>query len=202
MSTSDRETAALADLRRDIAVGVHARLPMAGSGGSLDLAAKAQQQLFGAGVLEPLLADGEISDVLVNGPGPVWIDRGQGVIDSGIRIDDERELRALAHRLVAACSRRLDDACPFADARLPDGTRVHAALPSVAPQGTTLSLRLPPRRVFSLDDLIALGKGGELIVPHAAIGNARMEQHNGWPSASQFIGEARAVYFGETLPRC
>ena len=157
MTTSERENAALAGLRRDIAVGVRRRLPMAGSGGSLDLAVKAQQQLFGAGALEPLLADGEISDVLVNGVGPVWIDRGHGVVDSGIRIDDERELRALAHRLVAACGRRLDDASPFADARLPDGTRVHAALPSVAPQGTTLSLRLPPRRVFSLDDLVALG---------------------------------------------
>ena len=167
MSSSERENDALAGLRRDIAAGVRARLPMAGTGGSLDLAAKAQQQLFGAGVLEPLLADGEISDVLVNGAGPVWIDRGYGVIASGIRIDDERELRALAHRLVAACGRRLDDACPFADARLPDGTRVHAALPSVAPQGTTLSLRLPPRRVFTLDDLVALGSvsptGAELL---------------------------------------
>lgn len=155
--TGDRESALLAGLRRDIAVGVRTRLPMAGTGRVLDLALRAQQQLFGAGVLEPLLDDGEISDVLVNGPGTVWIDRGQGVVDSGIRIDDERELRALAHRLVAACGRRLDDACPFADARLPDGTRVHAALPAVAPQGTTLSLRLPPRRVFSLDDLMALG---------------------------------------------
>jgi pilus assembly protein CpaF len=162
---SERRQQALAGLRREfagpvgperMAAGVRARLPMAGTGGALDAAITAQQQLFGAGVLEPLLAESDVSDVLVNGPGPVWVDRGHGVVDSGLRIDDEHQLRALAHRLVAACGRRLDDACPFADARLPDGTRVHAALATVASQGTTLSLRLPPRRVFTLDDLVRL----------------------------------------------
>ena len=167
MTGSAREQDALVGLRRDIALGVRARLPTVGTGGALDVARRAQQQLVGAGPLEPLLADDDVSDVLVNGAGTVWIDRGHGVVDSGVRIDDERELRSLAHRLVAACGRRLDDACPFADARLPDGTRVHAVLPAVAPQGTTLSLRLPPRRVFRLDELVAQGslppEGAELL---------------------------------------
>ena len=140
-----------------LAAMVRAGLPMAGTGGVLAAAGVAQQSLFGAGPLTSLLADPQVSDVLVNGPGPVWVDRGHGVVDSGARIDDEHELRALAHRLVAACGRRLDDAAPFADARLPDGTRVHAVLASIAPQGTTLSLRVPPRRAFTLDDLVGLG---------------------------------------------
>ena len=139
-----------------LAALVRAGLPMGGTGGVLAAASGAQQSLFGAGPLTSLLADPEVSDVLVNGPGPVWVDRGHGVVDSGVRIDDEHELRALAHRLVAACGRRLDEAAPFADARLPDGTRVHAVLASVAPQGTTLSLRVPPRRAFTLDDLVGL----------------------------------------------
>lgn len=111
----------------------------------------------GAGPLEPLLADPDVTDVLVNGPGPVWVDRGQGVVRSDVRIDDERTLRRLAQRIVVSCGRRVDDAMPYADARLPDGTRVHVVLPPLAPQGTTLSLRVPPRRTFSMDDLLRRG---------------------------------------------
>jgi pilus assembly protein CpaF len=105
-------------------------------------------------VLEPFLHQADVSDVLVNGPGPVWVDRGHGAEPTGVRIDDEQVLRRLAQRLAATCGRRLDDAVPFVDARMTDGTRLHAVLPPLATQGTTLSLRLPPRRTFSLDDLV------------------------------------------------
>src|SRR4051794_2457204 len=109
-----------------------------------------------AGPLTPLLHDPAVTDVLVNGPGPVWVDRGDGVRRTSLVIGDERSLRRLAQRLVAACGRRLDDAMPHAAARLPDGTRLHAVLPPVSPQGTCLSLRVPPRRTFGLDDLVAV----------------------------------------------
>ena len=150
----------IAGVRRDaaddtgVAGALRAALPLAGTGDLLAASRHAHIDLFGAGPLEPLLAHPDVSDVLVNGPGPVWVDRGEGVEDSGVRIDDEASLRRLAQRLVVACGRRLDDAAPFADARLPDGTRVHAVLPPVAPQGTTLSLRVPARRGFALDDLV------------------------------------------------
>jgi pilus assembly protein CpaF len=144
-----------------IASSVRAGLPLGGTGGVLSATRGAARDLFGAGPLEPLLAEPDVSDVLVNGPGRVWVDRGRGVEDSGLRISDEHELRALAHRLVAAAGRRLDDASPFADARLPDGTRVHAVLAPVAPQGTTLSLRVPPRKAFALADLVAAGSINE-----------------------------------------
>jgi pilus assembly protein CpaF len=108
----------------------------------------------GAGPLDVLLADEAVTDILVNGPGPVWVDRGEGVALAGLSIDDEATLRALAQRLATACGRRLDESAPFVDARLPDGTRVHAVLPPLAPQGTTMSLRVPPRRTFRLDDLV------------------------------------------------
>ena len=110
-----------------------------------------------AGPLAEFLHDAEVTDVLVNGPGPVWVDRGDGVRRTSVVIGDERSLRRLAQRLVAACGRRLDDAMPHADARLPDGTRLHAVLPPVSPQGTCISLRVPPRRTFTLDDLVATG---------------------------------------------
>jgi len=120
-----------------------------------------------AGPLATFLEDATVTDVLVNGPGPVWVDRGDGVRRTSVVIGDERSLRRLAQRLVAACGRRLDDAMPHADARLPDGTRLHAVLPPVSPQGTCLSLRVPPRRTFGLDDLVAAGSmppaGAELL---------------------------------------
>jgi pilus assembly protein CpaF len=111
----------------------------------------------GAGPLEPLLREPGVTDVLVNGAGPVWVDRGLGIERSDVVIPDEAGLRRLAQRLVTACGRRLDDAVPHADARLADGTRVHAILPPLSPQGTCLSLRLPPRRTFTLAELIAAG---------------------------------------------
>jgi pilus assembly protein CpaF len=87
----------------------------------------------------------------------VWVDRGRGPERTAISLPDEATARRLAVRLVAAGGRRLDDASPYADARLPDGTRVHAVLPPLSPDGTCISLRVPPRRTFTLAELVALG---------------------------------------------
>lgn len=141
--------------------------PLQGSTGLLDAIRLVEAEVVGAGPLEPLLQLPGTTDVLVNGPGPVWIDRGVGLERSEVTIADESTLRRLAQRLVAACGRRLDDAVPYADARLPNGIRVHAVLPPVSPQGTCLSLRLPPMRTFTLDDLVRAGTvpapGAELL---------------------------------------
>jgi pilus assembly protein CpaF len=102
-----------------------------------------------------------VTDVLVNGAGPVWVDRGRGSELSDVVIPDEAFARGLAVRLVSAAGRRLDDAAPYADARLADGTRVHAVLPPLSPDGTCISLRVPPRRTFTLEDLVAAGSLSE-----------------------------------------
>src|SRR4051794_31791950 len=138
----------------DVAGQVRLHAPAAGTAQLLESAGRLLAEVAGAGVLEPFLHQPDVSDVLVNGPGPVWIDRGHGAEPTGVRIDDEQALRRLAQRLAATCGRRLDDAVPFVDARMTDGTRLHAVLPPLATQGTTLSLRLPPRRTFTLDDLV------------------------------------------------
>jgi pilus assembly protein CpaF len=140
-----------------LAAALHDEAPMAGAGGLLAASVVLRSEIAGAGVLEPLLHQPDVSDVLLNGPGPVWVDRGSGPERTGLSVPDEAAARRLAVRLVAAGGRRLDDAAPYADARLPDGTRVHAILPPLSPQGTCLSLRIPPRRTFSLDDLVASG---------------------------------------------
>jgi pilus assembly protein CpaF len=116
-----------------------------------------QSEIVGAGPLEPLLADPRTTDVLVNGPDEVWVDRGAGLERVGVRFSDESAVRRLASRLVAPSGRRLDDAQPWVDARLPGGIRLHAILPPVASGGTCLSLRIPRRTVFDLTELVDSG---------------------------------------------
>jgi pilus assembly protein CpaF len=111
----------------------------------------------GAGPLEPLLREPGVTDVLVNGPDQVFVDRGSGLEPAGLRFADDAAVRRLAQRLAASVGRRLDDSVPFVDARLADGTRLHAVLGSVAAPGTCISLRVPARRSFSLDDCVASG---------------------------------------------
>jgi pilus assembly protein CpaF len=111
----------------------------------------------GAGPLDPLLALPGVTDVLVNGARQVWLDRGRGLELTDLAFPDDEAVRRLAQRLAATGGRRLDDASPYVDLRLPDGTRFHAVLAPVARPGTALSLRVPRRRVFTLADLQETG---------------------------------------------
>jgi pilus assembly protein CpaF len=151
----------------DVAAAVRAEKRVLGDTEVLTLADRLRADLVGAGPLEPLLRDPEVSDVLVNGPGEVWTDTGDGLVRADITFPGEGALRRLAQRLAAAAGRRLDDAAPYTDARLPGGVRLHAVLPPVAAGGTCLSLRLPRRRAFTLDELVGAGTvpraGGELL---------------------------------------
>jgi pilus assembly protein CpaF len=113
-----------------------------------------RRDVEGAGILQPLLAMPDVTDVLVNGPDQVWVDRGDGLTLTGITFPDDESVRRLAQRLAASAGRRLDDASPYVDLRLPDGTRFHAVLAPIARPGTLLSLRVPRRSVFSLLDLV------------------------------------------------
>lgn len=112
---------------------------------------------LGAGPLEVLMRDRDVTDVLVNGADRVYVDRGRGLERAGIQFAHDDEVRRLAVRLAASVGRRLDEGSPFVDARLADGTRVHAILQTLAAPGTCLSLRLPARRRFTLDDVVAAG---------------------------------------------
>jgi pilus assembly protein CpaF len=154
------------DLRRAFAVRdasslteavdvVRAIDPTAGGRSVLEAAALLRRGMVGAGPLDELLADPQVSDVCVNGPGWVWVDRGEGMRRSHLRLDSDQELRALAVRLAAAGGQRLDDAMPYADVRLSHGVRLHAVLPPLSPTGVHLSLRVPPRTAMTLDDLLA-----------------------------------------------
>ena len=123
----------------------------------LAVVAALRREALGAGPLDTLLSEPGITDILVNGPDEVYVDRGSGLERVVTRTGDEPAIRRLATRLAAAAGRRLDDATPYVDVRLSDGTRFHAVLSPVAAPGTCLSLRVPSRKVFTLDDLVAAG---------------------------------------------
>src|SRR5690606_3624602 len=106
---------------------------------------------------DPLLALPDVTDVLVNGPHDVHVDRGHGLERTDVRFADDEAVRRLAQRLAAQAGRRLDDASPWVDARLPDGTRLHAVLAPLARPGTLVSLRVPARRRFTVEQLVTAG---------------------------------------------
>ncbi len=116
-----------------------------------------RRDVVGAGPLEPLLRTPGATDVLVNGPDRIYLDRGRGLELTGVRLPDDEAVRRLAQRLAASGGRRLDDATPYVDLRLPDGTRFHAVLAPVSRPGTVLSLRVPRARAFTLAELVAEG---------------------------------------------
>lgn len=159
--------ASLRRLRAAVAGGATVGEALAGEPGAV-LAADAARlgemgrvELHGAGaVLQPLLDDAAVTDVLVNGDGNVWVDRGTGLQreERASRALRERgSARALATRLAASAGRRLDDARPVVDGTLPDGTRLHVVLPPLAPEGPLVSLRTRRRRAFQLSELVRLG---------------------------------------------
>ena len=141
----------------DVAAAMRADGQMVSDTSVIETVEALRRNSAGAGPLEPLLREPGVTDVLVNGPEQVFVDRGTGLEPAGIRFTDDTQVRRLAQRLAASVGRRLDDAVPFVDARLADGTRVHAVLGSVAAPGTCISLRVPARRSFSLDDCVASG---------------------------------------------
>lgn len=114
-------------------------------------------EFCGAGMLQPLLDDPLVTDVLVTGPDAVWVDRGGGLERTGVLFPDAGAVWRLAQRLAMAAGRRLDEAAPFVDARLPDGTRLHAVLPPLAHDGVCLSLRAHRPAAHDLPALCRLG---------------------------------------------
>ncbi|MEP7055322.1 MAG: TadA family conjugal transfer-associated ATPase [Actinomycetota bacterium] len=126
--------------------------------GDQDLAAllrAVHDEVAGAGPLAAVLRHPDVTDVLVNAPDEVWVDRGAGLVPLDVRFRDDAAVRALVTRLLAGSGRRLDTAQPWVDARLSGGVRLHAVLPPVSRRGTTVSLRIQRHRPFSLDELVA-----------------------------------------------
>jgi len=128
--------------------------------GATDLGAAVGQvrdHAWGLGPLRPLVEHPQVTDLLVNGDGSVWVDSGHGLRTAQVSFTSSEEVRILATRLAATCGQRLDESRPWVDARLPGGIRLHAVVPPAAPEGTHLSLRiLRPGRI-GLDRMVLTG---------------------------------------------
>lgn len=126
------------------------------------LARELRDDLVGLGPLQALVDDPDVTDVLVNGPDEVWIDRGHGLqrVSEALFADSD-EVRRLAVRLATSVGRRLDDASPCVDVRIGDGVRLHAVLPPISAGAPLLSLRIPRLRTMTMDELAAGGALGD-----------------------------------------
>ena len=116
-----------------------------------------EDEILGLGPLEPLLSDPTISDILVNGPDQVYVERKGKLHRTDITFSSDRHLLNIIDRIVSNVGRRIDESSPMVDARLSDGSRVNAIIPPLALDGPALSIRRFARELLQVSDLIALG---------------------------------------------
>ena len=116
-----------------------------------------QDDMLGLGPIEPLLADPSVSDILVNGPEKVFVERRGKIEATEIRFDNEAHLMRVIDRIVSRVGRRIDEMSPMVDARLPDGSRVNAVIAPLALDGPLLSIRRFAVVPYTMHDLLQLG---------------------------------------------
>src|SRR5213079_2030230 len=121
------------------------------------LASAIADDAHGHGPLERLLADDSISEVMVNGPYDIWIERHGRLFDTNVRFDDESHMRRIINKIVAEVGRRVDESSPMVDARLPDGSRVHIIIPPLSLSGPLITIRKFSKKRLNLEELIKLG---------------------------------------------
>ncbi len=116
-----------------------------------------EDEILGLGPLEPLLQDATISDILVNGPDQVYVERRGKLQLTDVTFSSNRHLMNIIDRIVSAIGRRVDESSPMVDARLADGSRVNAIIPPLALDGPALSIRRFARELLTVNDLIEIG---------------------------------------------
>lgn len=146
-----------------VAAAVQATGKLLGTAGALAAVECISAELNGLGPLQTLARDPSVTDIFVNGPDSVWLDRGNGLEKAPVVFAGESQIRALAARLVAAGGRRLDDSSPCVDVRLDGGYRVHAVLPPISTAGTLLSVRIRRETVFTMAELRENGMFGTFV---------------------------------------
>jgi pilus assembly protein CpaF len=121
------------------------------------LVVEIQHETFGLGPLEPLLADPEISDILVNNSSQVYVEKFGKLQKTDICFRDDKHLLQIIERIVSKVGRRIDESSPYVDARLPDGSRVNAIIPPLAIDGPALSIRRFGMEPLKMNDLLRFG---------------------------------------------
>jgi pilus assembly protein CpaF len=145
------------DLEGRIRALVERETALLDAGAREALVALVAERSFGLGALEPLLRDPAVDEIMVNGAGPVWVERAGRLESTDVRLASAAALRDIIERILAPLGRRVDEAEPLCDARLPDGSRVNVVIPPLAPDGPILTVRRFRARGLSADDLVAAG---------------------------------------------
>jgi pilus assembly protein CpaF len=149
-----------ADLRRLVVNDIRTRLGQERGIALADrdrLVQEIADDTLGHGPIEPLLNDNTVTEVMVNGPHDVWLERGGRLERTQIRFVDEHHLRRIINKIVGTVGRRIDESSPMVDARLPDGSRVNAVLPPLSLSGPLLTIRKFAKERRTLDDLRSIG---------------------------------------------
>ncbi len=121
------------------------------------LAVALTDDILGHGPLERLLADDSVTEIMVNGPYDVWLERNGQLQKTAVRFTDESQLRRVISKMVAEVGRRVDEASPMVDARLPDGSRINAVIPPLSLSGALLTIRKFGSDRLNIGDLISYG---------------------------------------------
>jgi pilus assembly protein CpaF len=127
------------------------------AGDRLRVAQEVADEILGHGPLEPYLRDPEVSEIMVNGHDHVYVERAGRLYPVAAAFADESHLRRTIDKIVARVGRRVDEASPMVDARLPDGSRVNAVVPPLAIDGSVLTIRKFAADPFAVSDLIGFG---------------------------------------------
>jgi pilus assembly protein CpaF len=121
------------------------------------IALEIADDILGHGPLERLLADDSVTEIMVNGPHEIWIERQGKLLETTVRFNDESHLRRIINKMVAQVGRRIDESSPMVDARLPDGSRVNAVIPPLSLSGPLVTIRKFSKRRLNLDDMVKMG---------------------------------------------
>jgi pilus assembly protein CpaF len=121
------------------------------------LVAEIADDILGHGPLERLLADDSITEIMVNGPFDIWVERQGRLYETTVRFTDDSQLRRIINKMVAQVGRRIDESSPMVDARLPDGSRVNAVIPPLSLTGPIVTIRKFSTKRLDLNELIRLG---------------------------------------------
>ncbi|WP_339108203.1 CpaF family protein [Thioclava sp. GXIMD4216] len=155
------ETARESDLRSEISAIGSEVLQDAGialtASERTTLIGELYDEVMGLGPLEPLLKDETVSDILVNGPQQVFVERGGKLELTDTVFKDERHLMRIIDKIVSAVGRRVDESNPYVDARLADGSRFNAMVPPIAVDGSLVSIRKFKKDKLGIDDLVGFG---------------------------------------------
>jgi len=121
------------------------------------LVAEISDDILGHGPIERLLADDSVTEIMVNGPFDIWVERQGRLYQTTVRFNDDSHLRRIINKMVAQVGRRIDESSPMVDARLPDGSRVNAVIPPLSLSGPLVTIRKFANKRLDLQEMVRLG---------------------------------------------